>query len=94
MPLYSVYGNRLESDVEFPELALADRGPTRWRFRIDPELPAMQSPEERGPESQPISHVHLPIVVEQPGEPMPKMTAPSVELFSPSSVSSRKEPNF
>lgn len=50
MPLYSVYGNRLESDVEFPELALADRGPTRWRFRIDPELPAMQSPEERGAE--------------------------------------------
>ncbi len=50
MPLYSVYGNRLDTDVSFPELALADRGPARWRFRIDPELPPMHDAIERGSE--------------------------------------------
>lgn len=50
MPLYSVYGARLDSSIEFPELPIATRGPARWRFRVDPELPEMQAPVERGAE--------------------------------------------
>lgn len=34
------------------------------------------------------------MVVEQPGEEMPRMLAPSVELFIPRRVSSRKLPYF
>ena len=48
-----------------------------------------------GPSSgQPISIVRRPRVVWQPGEPIPKIEAPSVEEANPSWVSSRNEPNF
>lgn len=50
MPLYSVYGTRLDSEIEFPELPLATRGPARWKFRVDESLPAMQDAVMRGAE--------------------------------------------
>jgi len=50
MPRYSVYGMCLESNVEFPELALDTGKPPRWKFAVVDSLQEMRDPKELGAE--------------------------------------------
>jgi hypothetical protein len=57
MNRYSVYGACLESEVDFPELPLADGVATKWRFTVVPSLPPVRDSVELGSERI-YGHVH------------------------------------
>ena len=66
MPTYELYGSRLESSIDFPELTPSGAGAARWQFRMAEQLDAMRDPVTLGSERI-YGDVHAELVAHQGG---------------------------